>query len=319
MVTSETTEEFVDPSPPVRLSRRNILALALSITGVLLVLFFSSRRKKPVDTAYTQIDYPVTEYPILEPIEPSGPKYGLSGGGWDMSEAPTIPVAPGTNQRALTFEQARRSRALIHSIQPAEDSAYTASPSAKSAVAAFVIREGSVIEAALETAIHTGRPGAVTARVVRPVRDSGQLTHVLIPAGTKLLGNLAQVIDGSESRAIVVWTRMMFPNGDSRTLPDLPALETSGESGLQDQVKRYRMQRFGNAALLALIGGSATLASASTGAALAGPSMALELSRAATGQMNQGTQRQPVVMLRPGYRFLVYVSQDLSFNEPYQR
>ena len=319
MDTSETTEEFVDPSPPVRLSRRNILALALSVTGVLLVLFFSSRRKKPVDSSYTQVEYPSTEYPILEPIEPSGVTYGLSGGGWDISESSSVPDPPKADQRALTFEQARRSRALIHSIQPVEDSSYSASPPTTSGVGAFVLREGSVIEAALETAIHTGRPGAVTARVVRPVRESGHLTHVLIPAGTQLLGRLAQVIDGSEPRAVIVWTRMMFPNGDSRTLPDLPALETSGESGLQDQVKRYRMQRFGNAALLALIGGSATLASASTGAALAGPSMALELSRTATGQLNQGRQLQPVVMLRPGYRFLVYVSQDLSFEEPYRR
>ena len=310
MANAESAEEFVDPSPPARLSRRNILALALSVTGVLLVLFFSSRRTKTVETEYSPPDYPVVEYPILEPIEPGNPIYGLPGAGWEL---PDMPEAPKADERALTFEQARRSRAIIHSVRPAADSIRQTPP----ATAPLALIEGSVIEAALETAIHTGRPGAVIARVVRPVRDSRHLRHLLIPAGTQLLGNLGQVVEGSEPRAVVVWTRMVFPNGATRTLPELPALETTGESGLQDQVKRYRAQRFGNAALLALVGGTTTLASASTGMALAGQSMALELSRAATGQLESGRRRQPVVMLRPGYRFLVYVSQDITFDTPY--
>lgn len=312
MTNVESTEEFVDPVPPTRLSRRNILALALSATGVLLVLFFSSRRTQTAESEYAPLDYPVEEYPILEPIEPGNPIYAPAGTGWEVAD---IPEVPKTDARALTFEQARHSRAITYSMRPVVDSTRPASQAA--GVSPLMLMEGSVIEAALETAIHTGRPGAVIARVVRPVKDSHKLKHVLIPAGTQLLGNLAQVLDGSEPRAVIMWTRLVFPNGDTRILPELPALETSGESGLQDQVKRFRAQRFGKAALLALVGGTTTLASASTGAALAGQSMALELSRAATGQLDRGRQRQPVVMLRPGYRFLVYVSQDLPFDGPY--
>ncbi|MDE2833825.1 MAG: TrbI/VirB10 family protein [Bacteroidota bacterium] len=310
MANAESAEEFVDPSSPTRLSRRNVLALALSVAGVLLVLFFSSRRSKTAEPAYSPPEYPVVEYSILEPIEPNNSIYGPRGAGWDL---PDIPEAPREDDRALNFEQARRSRTIIHATQPAVDSVRQTPP----AVASLVLIEGSVIEAALETAIHTGRPGAVIARVVRPVRDSRHLKHLLIPAGTQLLGNLVQVVEGSEPRAVVVWTRMVFPNGATRTLPELPALESSGESGLQDKVKRYRAQRFGNAALLALVGGTTTLASASTNAALAGQSMALELSRAASGELDRGRHHQPVVMLRPGYRFLVYVSQDLLFDAPY--
>ena len=69
--------------------------------------------------------------------------------------------------------------------------------------------------------------------------------------------------------------------------------------------------------LLALVGGTTSLAAASTHAALAGQSLAMELSRSATGQLERGRQRQPVVILRPGYRFIVYVSEDLAFDAPY--
>ena len=179
------------------------------------------------------------------------------------------------------------------------------------------IREGSVMEAALETGINSGRPGAVIARVVRPVRDSRHLRHVLVPAGTQLIGTLQQTLSGEEPRVVVAWTRMVFPNGSTRELPSLPALETTGENGLQDKVRRFRAQRFGSAVLLALLGGTTTLATSGTAAGLAGSSLALEFSRAGGGLLERGRNRRPVVILRPGYRFLVYVSEDLTFEQPY--
>ena len=310
----ESSEEYVNPRSTARLSRRNVLALALSVTGVLLVLFFSSRRTSPDEPEYRQVELPASSYPILEPIEPSGPVYTPGASQWTM---PDIPGPHRPDERELSFDQARRSGAIVHSMQPAEDSTGEQPASKRSRNSAYVLREGSIIDASLETAIHTGRPGAVKARVVRPVRDSNQLKQVLIPAGTQLLGELVQVLSGEEPRAVIAWTRMVFPDGTSRTLPQLPALESSGESGLQDQVKRYRLRRFGSATLLALVGGTTSLAAASTHAALAGQSLAMELSRSATGQLERGRQRQPVVILRPGYRFIVYVSEDLAFDAPY--
>ena len=308
----QSAEEFMDPIPPARLSRRNVLALTLSVAGVLLVLFFSSRRSKSVQPAFSPADHYTEDYSVLEPILPRGPIYDSAPTG---PEKRRIPEPRESDQRALVFEQARRSQTIIHSVAQPLDSARHAAPAIHATD--YVILEGSIIEAALETAIHTGRPGAVIARVVRPVRDSRKLRHLLIPAGAQLMGKLMQVVEGQEPRAVIVWTRIVFPDGRTRKLPDLPALESSGESGLQDQVKRHRLSRFGNATLLALVGGTTTLASASTNAALAGQSMALELSRAASGELDRGRQRQPVVLLRPGYRFLVYVSKDLTFVAPY--
>ena len=311
---AEGTEEFVNPSPPARLSRRNILALVLSVVGVLLALFFGSRSSSVGVAGNEPLELPSATHVELAPMELKAPM-----------PPPWAPPAPPpsrqeqADERHVTFDEARLARTLIHAAHPetnhlAGDAASSVSPGNSDAL---VIREGSVMEAALETGINTGRPGAVIARVVRPVRDSRHLRHVLVPAGSQLIGKLQQTLDGEEPRVVVAWTRIVFPNGDTRDLPGLPAMENSGENGLQDQVKRYRAQRFGSAALLALLGGTTTLASSGTAAGLAGSSLALELSRAGMGRFERGRMRRPVVILRPGYRFLVYVSEDLSFERPY--
>ena len=71
----QEASEFVDPVPVARLSRRNILALVLSLAGVLLVLFFSSRRSTPeAPTSYDLAPLPVPDAMKLAPVEPRAPR-----------------------------------------------------------------------------------------------------------------------------------------------------------------------------------------------------------------------------------------------------
>ena len=308
----EDTSEFVDPVPVARLSRRNILALVLSLAGVLLVLFFSSRRSTPeASTSYELAPLPATDAMTLAPVEPRAPRRTP----WEPSEA----MRPErVNERKSSYDEARHARGVLHVSVPEIESSQPDSMDTIERGQELVLLEGSVIEVALETGIHTGRPGPVRARVTRPVRDSKTLQRLLIPPGTQLIGAMEEVFVGQEPRAIVVWNRMIFPSGETRDLPGLPALDYTGEGGLQDKVKRYRLQRFGNAALLALVGSATTLSTATTAGSLAGGSIALELSRVASGQLERGRGRQPVLILRPGYSFLVYVSKDMTFAAPYE-
>ena len=303
--------EFVDPTPVARLSRRNILALVLSLAGVLLVLFFSSRqRTSEPPTSYDLAPLPAADVLKLAPVEPRAPRRTP----WEPSEV-THPER--LNERKSRYEEARRARGILHVAGSGIESSPQDSVDTTERGQELVILEGSIIKVALETGIHTGRPGPVMARVTRPVRDSKTLQHVLIPPGTQLIGAMEGMLAGEEPRAIVVWNRMIFPSGETRDLPNLPALDYSGEGGLQDEVKRYRFQRFGSAALLALVGTSTSLATATTAGGLAGGSIALELSRTASGKLERGRDRQPVLILRPGYSFLVYVSKDMTFTAPY--
>ena len=303
--------EFVDPVSVTRLSRRNILALILSLVGVLLVLFFSSRRQseEPV-TEYELPSSPAMDLLTLTPVEPRN----SIPNPW---ESPTSIRPERTDERKSIYDLARQSHGILHISSAGSPADTTQNPVMAGKEEGLILREGSVITAALETGVHTGRPGPARARVVRPVRDSKQLEQVLIPAGTQLIGAMEGTLAEEEPRALLVWHRMVFPNGETMDLPGLPALDQSGEGGLQDKVKHHRIQRFGSAAMLALVGSATSIATATTAGNLVGGSLALELSRTASNQLDAGKRRQPTLILRSGYQFLVYVSRDMRFSGPY--
>ncbi len=312
-----SSEEFVDPQPPARLSRRNIIALALTIAGVLLVLFLGSRRPRPepepgyMGRAPVELD----REPFVAPTPWSAPP--------EEKRHVVLQQARQEDHRLARFEEAMRSRPLVTSVESEdgrEQSEQAAEKATKKTIGPYTVAEGAVIEAALMTAIHSARPGPVAARVVLPVYDSVTGWNMLIPAGTRLIGSMEQAIMGQDRRVILAWTRMIFPNGESLDLPGLPSIETAGEGGLSGRVKTHRARIFGSAALLALLGTSS--AQASTGldgvGGIMGATMALELSRVATGMVAEGLKKKPTVTVPPGYRFLVYVSQDLVFESPYE-
>lgn len=367
--------DFVDPNPPQskRLSRRNVLALALTVVGVLLALFFSSRRDPTRQTEVGVRSEPgyvgrapieigeSGENPEVLPPQPTpwaNPSPYAQG-------APAAPE-PQTDPRQQRYEQALHSRPVLSvggpasrdasegrpgagTLDPDVGSGYEprasafgtqdapagrsfqgATPSQYNTVrlvelSEYTVAEATVIEAALVTGINSDRPGPVVARVVRPVYDSKNMHHLLIPAGTRLIGALEQALEGQDRRVVLAWTRMIFPDGRSLGLPGFPAIETRGEGGLKDKVNLHMASLFGRAALVALLGGATTYASSQMGGggsfgpgAFAGASLGLELSRVATAMLQQGLRRRPTVTIRPGYRFLVYVAHDLPFEEPYE-
>ncbi|MFQ5569862.1 MAG: TrbI/VirB10 family protein [Rhodothermales bacterium] len=357
--------DFVDPNPPQskRLARKNVIALALTVVGVLLVLFFSSRRGPSRQNEVSVRSEP--GYVGRAPIE--------IGASDDDQEVPppqpspwaTSPYAETTpageseaDPRQQRYEQALRSRPVLNVVSVASRNALENEPRADvldlEAAAGeqhlpggrsfhrasssgqgttpirlvelsdYTVAEATVVEAALVTGINSDRPGPVVARVIRPVYDSKNMHHLLIPAGTQLVGALEQALEGQDRRVVLAWTRMIFPDGRSLDLPGFPAIETNGEGGLKDRVNLHMASLFGRAALIALLGGATTYASSqANGRSAVGPgtflgaALGLELSRVATTMLQQGLRRRPTVTIRPGYRFLVYVAHDLPFEQPY--
>ncbi len=368
--------DFVDPNPPQskRLSRRNVLALALTVVGVLLVLFFSSRRNPTRQSEVGVRSEPgyVGRAPIVigapdESAEAPTPQLSPWANPSPYAQADPAAREPQADPRQQRYEQALRSRPVLSvsgvasrdasegrpgtgTLDPDagvgdEPRVFTlgaqgppagrffegASPPGRGAapvrlveLSDYTVAEATVIEAALVTGINSDRPGPVVARVIRPVYDSKNIHHLLIPAGTRLVGTLEQALEGQDRRVVLAWTRMIFPDGRSLGLPGFPAIETRGEGGLKDKVNLHMASRFGRVALIALLGGATTYASsqANGGSSLgpgtfAGAALGLELSRLATAMLQQGLRRRPTVTIRPGYRFLVYVSRDLPFEQPY--
>ena len=190
----------------------------------------------------------------------------------------------------------------------------------------FVLQAGTFIPAALVTGIDSELPGAVVGQVTRDVYDSRSQRHVLVPKGSRLVGEYDDQIAYGQNRALVAWTRIVFPDGRSVALPGLDAKDLRGYSGLRGRVDRHFAQTFGSAVLLATVGAGAQLALPDGGGrdlaqspqeVIAGQ-IALELSRVASKVVERGLDVQPTLRIAPGHRFTVFLARDLAFASPYR-
>lgn len=128
-----------------------------------------------------------------------------------------------------------------------------------------VVPQGSVIPATLETAINSDLPGAVRAVVSRDVR-SFDGSRVLIPRGSRLVGQYKSAAAVGQTRAFVVWSRIITPTGVTIDVGS-PATDELGRGGLAGEVDTHFVRRFGSSILLTVIsaGGQALANSATNG------------------------------------------------------
>ena len=125
------------------------------------------------------------------------------------------------------------------------------------------LAQGSVIQAALQTAINSDLPGNVVAVVSEPVPAfSGD--SILIPRGSRLFGQYRSGVEVGQKRILIVWTRILTPDGTSMTIAAAGG-DPLGRSGLTGIVDTKFRERFGGAALISIIGAAPRVAAESTG------------------------------------------------------
>ncbi len=113
----------------------------------------------------------------------------------------------------------------------------------------YVVQAGAVIPAALITGIRSDLPGQVTAQVTEHVYDSPTGSHLLIPQGARLIGQYDSQVAFGQRRVLLVWNRIVMPDGTSIVLERLQGTDPQGFSGLEDQVDHHWGQLFRAAAL----------------------------------------------------------------------
>ena len=185
----------------------------------------------------------------------------------------------------------------------------------------FLLQAGSIIPAALITGIRSDLPGQITAQVTSPVYDSPTGNYLLIPQGARLIGRYDSEVAFGQSRVLLVWDRLILPNGKSIILDNQPGTDLSGFAGLEDEVD-YHWDRIFQAALLStLLGASAEFGSSNDEsdllAALRGSA---QDSIKKTGQQLVQNQIdvQPTLTIRPGFPVRILVNRDLVL-EPYDQ
>jgi type IV secretion system protein VirB10 len=103
----------------------------------------------------------------------------------------------------------------------------------------YVVQAGSVIAAALITGLRSDLPGQVTAQVTENVYDSPSGRYLLIPQGSKLVGAYDSQVSFGQNRLLLVWTRLIMPNGRSIVLERQPGGDPQGFTGLEDEVDQH--------------------------------------------------------------------------------
>jgi type IV secretion system protein TrbI len=181
-------------------------------------------------------------------------------------------------------------------------------------VSHYVVQAGSVIPAALITGMRSDLPGQVTAQVTENVYDSPTGRYLLIPQGSKLIGTYDSQVAFGQNRLLLVWTRLMLPNGRSIVLERQPGADPQGFIGLEDEVDQHWDRLFMGAMLSTVIGIGGELGSNANDSAIASAlRQGSSNSLSQTGQ--QITQRnlniQPTLTVRPGFPVRVIINRDL--------
>lgn len=118
----------------------------------------------------------------------------------------------------------------------------------------YVVQAGNVIAASLITGIRSDLPGQITAQVSENVWDSPTGRFLLIPQGARLIGIYDSHVTFGQSRVLLVWTRLIMPNGRSIVLERQPGADTAGYAGLKDEVDNHWGALFKAALLSTLLG-----------------------------------------------------------------
>ena len=187
------------------------------------------------------------------------------------------------------------------------------------AASKHILQAGAVIPAALITGLRSDLPGQVTAQVTEDVYDSPTGKILLIPQGARLVGQYDAQIAFGQTRALLVWNRLIMPNGRSIVLERQPGADTEGYAGLEDEVDNHWGMLFKAAILSTLlsVGSEAGTSNSENNLAQAirqGASQSF--SQVGEQVVGRSLNIQPTITIRPGFPVRVMVTHDLVL-EPY--
>lgn len=229
--------------------------------------------------------------------------------------ANTTPNLAGLDQAGTSTAQDRQAAFL----NAAVDRRTVATDRVMPPASPYVLQAGSVISGALITGIRSDLPGQITAQVTENIYDSPTGRILLVPQGTRIIGQYDNNVGFGQRRVLLVWNRLILPNGRSIVLERQPGADTQGYAGLEDGVDYHWWD-------LAKAAGLSTLLSVGAELAMDDDDRLIQAIRNGgqdtindAGQ--QVIQRQlqiaPTLTIRPGFPIRIIVTRDLVM-EPYR-
>ncbi|EAH4784177.1 conjugal transfer protein TrbI [Campylobacter coli] len=182
----------------------------------------------------------------------------------------------------------------------------------------YEIKAGWNIPAILITGVNSDLPGQILAQVTQNVYDSATGKYLLIPQGTKVVGAYSSNIIYGQSRLLVAWNKLIFPNGDTLNLDGMQGTSQDGYTGFEDQVDNHYFRIFGSAFLLSSISAGIALSDNSdtnsekeTASDKAIAQAIQQMGQVASEMIRKNMNISPTLKIRPGYKFNIFVTKDI--------
>jgi type IV secretion system protein VirB10 len=191
------------------------------------------------------------------------------------------------------------------------------------ALSPYEIKAGTFIPAALITGINSDLPGNVTAQVRQNVYDTVTGQYLLIPQGARLIGEYDSNVTYGQNRALVVWTRLIFPDGASINLEKMQGVDLSGYAGFKDKINNHYFRIYANALLLSMVGaGYETLnpnkssnGNSNNTVETVASNIGQQLAQTTSELTRNNIEIQPTITIRAGFKFNILVLSDIILEE----
>lgn len=193
----------------------------------------------------------------------------------------------------------------------------------------YELRAGFVIPGLLISGINSDLPGQIMAQVSQNVYDTATGKFLLIPQGTRLVGQYSSSVAYGQNRVLVAWQRLIFPDGKALDIGSMPGADQGGYAGYKDKVNNHFFRVFGSAFLMSGIVAGVSLSQDQESGSGAGTdrqrasdamseALGQQLGQAMTQMLMKNLNIAPTIEIRSSYRFNVIVNKDLTFKKPYQ-
>jgi type IV secretion system protein VirB10 len=274
----------------------------------------ATRRENPTDAYKARLAQLQTSG-----LAPSPSGAGMPGGAGGAGEPPRL-LQPGATQKRNDIGQlAGNGQADRWRLDSGPDAPRTP----------FELRAGFVIPGILISGINSELPGHIMGQVSQDVYDTPTGKYKLIPQGSRLHGQYLNEVIYGQSRILVAWQRIIFPDGKAMDIGAMPGADSAGYAGFSDQVDNHYIRIFASAILMSAVtaavsysqsqnqnysafGNSQPSASSEMSAALG-----QQLGTVASQMIAKNLNIAPTLEIRPGYRFNIIVIKDMTFSKPY--
>ena len=192
----------------------------------------------------------------------------------------------------------------------------------------YELRAGFVVPATLISGINAELPGQIMAQVSQDVFDTATGKFKLIPQGSRLVGRYASDVAYAQSRILIAWQRIVFPDGKAMDIGSMPGADSAGYAGFTDQVNNHYFRLFASAFLMSGVTAGITLSqnqdpqnnngNRQTASSALSEALGQQLGLVTAQLISKNMNIAPTLEIRPGYRFNVIVTKDMTFSKPYK-